>query len=264
MAEHLSPEHRTADALQRLLAIGVADTRAALDEAATLLADAFRADKIDFFLYDPAHDTLAAAGTSQTELGQKQQALGLDRLPLSVGGLAVHCFRTAEPYQTADAERDPNELRAIVEDLGVHSELLVPLLGPGRPRGVLSVVWAAPNAFGDAEVVLARAAAGWVGLLLDRADLLQRVASDAERRGRAAAADELARLTRREQEVASAVAEGLTNQQIAKRLTLEEGTVANHLARITRKLGLSSRTQLAVWAVERGLYSSAWAETSET
>ena len=87
----------------------------------------------------------------------------------------------------------------------------------------------------------------------------ERVTAQAERRGRAAVAEELSRLTRREQEVASCVAEGLTNHQVARRLVIEEGTVANHVRRALQKLHLASRTQLAVWAVERGLYSSAWA-----
>ena len=60
-------------------------------------------------------------------MGRKQQALGLDRLPLSNGGLAAWAFRTGEPYRTGHAELDPEELRAVVEELGVRSELLVPL-----------------------------------------------------------------------------------------------------------------------------------------
>jgi DNA-binding NarL/FixJ family response regulator len=56
------------------------------------------------------------------------------------------------------------------------------------------------------------------------------------------------------------VAEGLTNEQIAQRLVLTPGTVANHVAGILQRLGFSGRAQIAVWAVERGLYRSEWAE----
>lgn len=58
-------------------------------------------------------------------------------------------------------------------------------------------------------------------------------------------------LTRREQEVAALVARGLTNRQIASELSISEHTVATHVAKIMRKLGLSSRTQLTAWVVER-------------
>ena len=57
-------------------------------------------------------------------------------------------------------------------------------------------------------------------------------------------------LTRREQEVATLVARGLTNRQVARELSISERTAANHVAKILRKLGLSSRTQIASWATE--------------
>jgi DNA-binding NarL/FixJ family response regulator len=63
-------------------------------------------------------------------------------------------------------------------------------------------------------------------------------------------------LTPREEEVAVLVAQGLTNRQIASRLVISEATVETHLARIFRKLGLQSRTQLSVWVNDRGLSTS--------
>ena len=60
-------------------------------------------------------------------------------------------------------------------------------------------------------------------------------------------------LTPREREVAALVAEGLTNAEIADRLVLNTGTVANHLAHIRRAVGARNRVQVAVWAVEHGL-----------
>ena len=60
-------------------------------------------------------------------------------------------------------------------------------------------------------------------------------------------------LTPRELEVAALVAEGLTNAEIAQRLVLSPGTVANHLAHIMRALGTRNRVQVAVWALRQGL-----------
>ncbi len=51
--------------------------------------------------------------------------------------------------------------------------------------------------------------------------------------------------------MAGLVAEGLTNRQIADRLGLSIHTVATHLDKIRDKLGLRSRTQIAVWAAAR-------------
>ncbi len=59
-------------------------------------------------------------------------------------------------------------------------------------------------------------------------------------------------LTRREREVSGLVARGLTNREIAERLFLSERTAENHVQHILTKLGLSNRSQLAVWATTRG------------
>jgi non-specific serine/threonine protein kinase len=63
--------------------------------------------------------------------------------------------------------------------------------------------------------------------------------------------DESTLLTRREEEVAALVARGLTNRQVAIKLSISENTVANHIAKILRKLGLDSRSQITAWVVER-------------
>ncbi len=56
-------------------------------------------------------------------------------------------------------------------------------------------------------------------------------------------------LTAREHEIAALVADGLTNRAIAERLVVSERTVDGHVARILRKLGFSSRAQIAAWVV---------------
>jgi len=60
-------------------------------------------------------------------------------------------------------------------------------------------------------------------------------------------------LTERELEILRALAEGLANGQIAKRLWLAEQTVKFHLTNIYRKLGVSSRTEAVHWAYSHGL-----------
>ena len=59
---------------------------------------------------------------------------------------------------------------------------------------------------------------------------------------------ELARLTCRECEIATDVAEGLANKDIARRRGISVHTVENHLRAIFRKTGVDSRTKLALAA----------------
>jgi len=61
------------------------------------------------------------------------------------------------------------------------------------------------------------------------------------------------RLTSREQDVLVLVARGLTNRQIADALTISEKTVSVHVSNVLSKIGLSSRTQAALYAARIGL-----------
>jgi ATP/maltotriose-dependent transcriptional regulator MalT len=62
-------------------------------------------------------------------------------------------------------------------------------------------------------------------------------------------------LTKREREVALLIARGMTNRDIAAQLAIADSTAERHVANIRGKLGYSSRAQVAVWVVERGLLS---------
>jgi len=70
---------------------------------------------------------------------------------------------------------------------------------------------------------------------------------------RQAAKREFGGLTGREREVAALIAQGKSNREIADELVISAATAERHVANILSKLGLSSRTQIAVWAVEKGL-----------
>ena len=59
-------------------------------------------------------------------------------------------------------------------------------------------------------------------------------------------------LTTRELDVLRLVGEGRANKEIATALDLSERTVRTHVSSILGKLGLSSRTQAALWAAREG------------
>lgn len=65
------------------------------------------------------------------------------------------------------------------------------------------------------------------------------------------APDPLEPLTTREREIAEAVAQGMTNAQVARALFVSTATVKTHLARIFFKLGVNTRVQLALLVNER-------------
>lgn len=60
-------------------------------------------------------------------------------------------------------------------------------------------------------------------------------------------------LSPREQELLREIVRGASNKEIARTLGIAETTVKIHVQHILRKLNLSSRVQVAVWASERGL-----------
>ena len=60
-------------------------------------------------------------------------------------------------------------------------------------------------------------------------------------------------LTQRESEVLSQLANGLANKEIAAALGISYETVKEHVQHILRKIGVTDRTQAAVWAVRKGL-----------
>jgi signal transduction histidine kinase len=178
--------------LEALLRIEATDLRSALDQAADVLAAGpMGAEKVDVFLLDEASRSLVALGTSATPLGAKQKELGLDRLPLANGGRAVQVQRTGEPFLSPDSRRDREEVRGLVEELGVRSSMLLPVLIPGRARGVLSIVSTEPGRWDEADLGLGRAIASWVGHVAHRANLVEELRASALTQGRRAAAEEI-------------------------------------------------------------------------
>jgi DNA-binding NarL/FixJ family response regulator len=65
--------------------------------------------------------------------------------------------------------------------------------------------------------------------------------------------DPLQALSEREREVLKLLLEGLPNKLIARRLEITEKTVKSHLTRVFREIGVTDRTQAALWAERHGL-----------
>ena len=63
-------------------------------------------------------------------------------------------------------------------------------------------------------------------------------------------------LAPRERAVAALIVDGMTNREIAAKLSITESTAETHAQHILNKLGFNSRTQIAAWAVSHGLRST--------
>jgi DNA-binding NarL/FixJ family response regulator len=123
------------------------------------------------------------------------------------------------------------------------------------------------TSFSDRERILRALDAGAIGYLLKDAEpeelhraIRAAVRGEAPLAPKAAAALLAARskaslshnLTEREREVLRLVASGLANKQIARRLSISEKTVKGHLTHVFQAIGVTDRTQAALWAERNG------------
>jgi signal transduction histidine kinase len=145
----------------------------------------------------------------------------------------------------------------VKEALGIRSALLVPMDVDGAPRGVVGITSTVPEAFGDAHARLARAVARWLGLIVHRAEAVERLRAQSAAEARRAAAEE----------IVTVVAHDLRNYispvhgriQLLKLRAQREGRAADlrdaesadrAVARLTRLLS----DMLDMTRIERGLF----------
>ncbi len=92
----------------------------------------------------------------------------------------------------------------------------------------------------------------WVGreAVTDMLDYLRELKRDPREKQE----KKLFSFTPREREVISAILTGYANKEIAAKFSLSEDTVKHHLSNIYTKAGVSNRLELAVWAMNQGLF----------
>lgn len=83
------------------------------------------------------------------------------------------------------------------------------------------------------------------------------LAVEPDRRGEAAPRTDQGPLSPREREVATLIAQGLSNREIGKTLLIGHRTVGTHVQSILNKLGVDRRSQIAAWAAAHGLHTPA-------
>ena len=189
-----------------------------------------------------------------------------------------HLVATFDDVELVGAAADGEEAVALCADHDpdvVLMDLEMPVLDgieatrrivEAQPRVAVVVL----TSFSDREQILRALDAGAVGYLLKDADPAEleravRAAARGEapldpRAGRAllqdrASGSPLDGLSEREREVLAMVARGLPNKLVARELGISEKTVKAHLTSVYRTIGVTDRTQAALWAERHGLGS---------
>jgi DNA-binding NarL/FixJ family response regulator len=208
------------------------EARAAAETVERLLRQVPAERKID---RAPAFELLVRARVVAGDLEQARTALAsLQDVAELVGTEPLRASAEVAEGLVATATGDHERARALLEDAVDRFERI-----------------GAPFEAAEARIELAGSLAA-----LGRTDGAEREAGAARGRLLALGAgpqNQPAGLTRREREVLTLLAEGLTNRQIAERLVISEHTVHRHVTNLLRKLDLPSRTAAAAYAVRTGL-----------
>jgi DNA-binding NarL/FixJ family response regulator len=193
---------------------------------------------------------------------------GLTALLDGASGFAVvGAASDGEEAVTLAAAHEPDVVLMDLSMPGVDGIEATRRLMAARPDARVVVL----TSFSDRERILDALDAGAVGYLLKDAEpdeLLRGI--EAAARGESPLAPKAARavltaraesrpsaeLTVREQEVLALLAQGLANKQIARRLGIAEKTVKAHLTSVFQSIGVTDRTQAALWAQRQGIGGS--------
>jgi DNA-binding CsgD family transcriptional regulator len=242
---HSYKKHKMSGTAAPGLAFHLACRRNDPERAARLLASVLAAvESLGFAPGDYVHDLVAGAIFAGLPASSMRPLVG--RMDSS---FVEEHWRQLVLGQLAEAEGDP--AGALPYYLtAVESSTLPPV-----PRGTAHA--------GAARSLIAAGRLDQAREHVQRADSLLarwggwRVAEVAALRGRVGlpatrgAGDEASALTPREWEVATLLAEGLTNAELARRLYISPRTAAVHVSNILSKLNLSSRTEVGAWVRQR-------------
>jgi predicted ATPase/DNA-binding CsgD family transcriptional regulator len=185
-----------------------------------------------------AKGLLKASLAIEVELGNKIDIPeGLEALA-GVAGALGEDLRAARLWGAAGALREETGVQWALAERMLHE----PQLAAARSR-IDRAIW--ETGFGEGQVMRLEEAVEYA--LSEEGT----AAPEPPAPGQPSADARSDALTRREEEVALLVAQGMTNRHIASRLTLSEHTVATHIRNILKKLGLHSRTQIAAYFREQ-------------
>jgi len=174
----------------------------------------------------------------QEELGNRQ---GIGE---SVAGLAGTCAAVGQPVRAA---------QLFAASTALLTSIGVPLAPVDRLTLNKEAAATRKHLGNDAWEEAWKAGSGLSTEQAIRLALIDDADSDSARAEEPGSGTGYLRLSPRERQVTQLLAEGLTYREIADSLSISERTVGSHVDHIMTKLGLRSRTRVAVWALEHGL-----------
>ena len=179
---------RQAEVLLALSTVEQTDLSTISQHLAEAINRAFGVGKTDIMLHDVEHDELVSVGVSGGELVAAEREVGLDRLPLADPNPIVEVFTSGRPYLCRDTQRDP-ACRRFAEQR-VRSMLAAPIRVGGKPRGVLHLATDVPGSFSQDDMAFLILVPERVGVMIERAERLQRQAEVERRQLQAEAREE--------------------------------------------------------------------------
>lgn len=198
---------------------------------------------------ESAHDiTVVGEATSGAEAVRKARALHANVVLMDVRMPGGDGLTATRELTQADGQRPVAVIIVTAFDL---DEYVFGALEAGAAGVLLKDT--GPDALADAVRAVARGE-GLVASTVARRVIAEFVRRRTRSDSTNAEADVLdAGLTTRELEVVRALAQGLSNAEIGRRLHLVPGTVKAHLTRISTKIGTRDRVQTVIWAFTHGI-----------
>src|SRR5688572_1773189 len=192
------------------------------------------------------HDDLEVVGEAADGAAAIEQAAALrpDVVVMDLLMPGVDGIDATARIKAADPDIEIVAITSFLEEARIVAALEAGASGFLLKDAEADELAAAIRAAASGEVHLDPAVAGIVA---------RRMRSGAAGTGVGSDGDALGGLTARERDVLGAVARGLSNRAIADELGITERTARTHVSNILAKLGLASRTQAALLAVQHGL-----------
>lgn len=162
--------------LKAISSLGAAKTIEELAQSVVeQISEATGAEKVDIMLHSKETDEFVTLASTNTTLRQLQQKLGLDHIPLGMGGRFLQVYQSGEPFvsgKVTEADQIP-----LIEQTNIQSLLVVPLQVEQERQGIMSLSSTKPEAFTEDDLSFVKFVTVRLGYALRHEELTQELAT---------------------------------------------------------------------------------------